>query len=144
MRVDVVLADSAQTTGGKAYILGAGWSLVQGDIPMAVIVFLEVPWTRTNERIDWMLELVDPDGVPVRIPTPDGDQAIRVAGNLEVGRPPGVLHGTPITPEPITVNVEPLPLQPGRYTWRFLINGDTQETWQRTFQKVAPQGLSQA
>lgn len=139
MRADVLLADSAQVVAGKAYILGGGWSLVRGDIPMAVVVFLEVPWNRTNERMDWMLELLDSDGAPVRIPVPDGQQAIRVAGNLEVGRPPGLAHGTPITPPPIAVSVPQLTLEPGRYTWRFSINGESEDTWHRAFERLSRQ-----
>src|SRR5690606_30600233 len=45
VRLDIILADAAQAADGKAYLLGAGWSMTGGDgaTTMAVVIFLEVP-----------------------------------------------------------------------------------------------------
>ena len=67
----MMLADAAQEVGGKLYILGGGWS-VTGPMPtpMAIALKIEVPWDRTNEKHELLLELLDEDGNPVRVPEP--------------------------------------------------------------------------
>lgn len=136
MRVDVLLADSAESVNGKAYILGAGWSVQNGPAPTSVVVFVTVPWDRSNEPFEWVLELRSDDGELVHIPGPVSEQVIQVGGHMEVGRPPGTPHGTPLDTAPIVLNVGPLELPPGRYEWRFSINGETHELWTRAFTRL--------
>ncbi|MDT9695174.1 hypothetical protein RMT89_04115 [Streptomyces sp. P17] len=61
--------------------------------------------------------LVDADGHQVTVPTPMGPQPIQSVGEIEVGRPAGLAHGTPIDAA-FALNVGSLPLQEGRYQWR--------------------------
>ena len=90
MRVTMMLADAAQESGGKLYILGGGWSVTGPEIPPSALAMkIDVPWDQANRRHHWMLELVTEDGVPVEI---EG-QAVRVDGEFEVGRPPGAAPG---------------------------------------------------
>jgi hypothetical protein len=105
---------------------------------MAVVVFIEVPWTETNQKRHWALELVDADGALVELPGPAGPQQVRVEGELEAGRPPGMPHGTPVSFPPLSVNVGPLPLPPGRYEWKFSVDGNSEATWRRAFTKLEP------
>lgn len=137
MRLDIILADAAESADGKAYILGAGWSTQTGPAPMAVVIFTEVPWDRTNQRMRILLELLDGDGQPVSLPGPSGPQPLRVEGEMEAGRPPGLARGTPVTLVPLTMTFGPLPLDPGRYVWRVSVDEHTEETWQRSFTRVA-------
>jgi hypothetical protein len=144
LRVDIILADAAQTAEaeGKAHLLGAGWSQVFGEQPMAVVIFIEVPWDETNTPMEWRLDLRSADGEVIELQGPAGPQAISIAGAFEAGRPPGLAKGTPIMQPPISVSIGPLPLPPGRYEWRFFVNDDSQDSWQRTFTKLAaPPGL---
>lgn len=146
MRVDILLADAAQTDGqhGKAHILGAGWSVsLAAPSPMAVVVFLEVGWEESNREFRWQLELLNQDGRRVELPGPAGPQQFVVEGTLEAGRPPGIPEGTPIALPPLSINVGPLPLEAGRYEWRVSIaepRGEmrSEETWHRAFTKVSP------
>lgn len=127
----MMLADAAQEVGGKLYILGGGWSITGPDpVPMAIALKLEVPWDRTNEQHSLLLELLDEDGTPVRVPGPDADEVpLQVTGEFEAGRPPGIKPGTPID-SALAVNFGPLPLQTGRrYQWRLSIDGETDEDW---------------
>jgi Family of unknown function (DUF6941) len=131
VKVTMMLADAAQEVGGKLYILGGGWSVTgPGPAPMAIALKIEVPWDRTNERHDLLLELIDEDGAPVRVSSAEGENVpLQVTGALEVGRPPGIKPGTPID-STLAISFGPLPLEPGRrYQWRLSIDGATDEDW---------------
>lgn len=138
MRVDVILADAAQASDGKVSMLGAGWSLTHGATPMAVVVFIEIPWDQANEDRAFVLELLDADGRPVVVQGGGGPRTIVVEGQIKAERAEGLPHGVPITLPPLALQIGPMPLEPGRYVWRFSLNGTTRETWQRSFTKLAP------
>src|SRR6266567_3613182 len=88
MRVTMLLCDAAQVADGKLFVLGGGWSITGATMgPSAIALKLEVPWDQTNVAHHWELYLVDADGRPVTIQTDDGQQAIEVRGDFEVGRP---------------------------------------------------------
>jgi len=75
------------------------------------------------------------DGNPVLVQSdPNGEgQLIKVDGEFEVGRPAGLLPGTPIDAA-LALNVPPLPLPPGgRYVWELKIDGRTEEDWHLPF-----------
>ena len=109
-----MLADHAQAVGGKLYIAGGGWSLTGPQpAPMAVVIEIEVPWDQANRKHKWVLELLDSDGHAFQVPTPTGEQPVKVEADFEVGRPPGLQAGTPLD-VPIAINFGPLPLAQGR------------------------------
>lgn len=130
----MLLADAAQAAEGKLNVLGGGWSITgPGPVPSAIAMLIEVPWDRANTRYPWQIELVDSDGDPVLITGPMGDQPVKVDGELEVGRPPGVTPGTPLA-LPLAINLGPLPLPPGgRYEWRLTIGEESHEHWRLPF-----------
>ena len=134
MKVTMMLADSAQSVGGKLYILGGGWNLAGPQpVPSAIALLIEVPWDQANRRHTWRLALFDEDGRPVVMPTANGEQAVQLAADFEVGRPPGLKPGTPLT-VPLAINIGPIPLVPGRcYVWRCSINDQTHDDWRVTF-----------
>lgn len=117
--VTMLLCDSAQSVGGKLYILGGGWSQVQVPnvpIPMAVAVRLAVPWDRANQRLPIRIYLVTRDGDPVDI----GAGPIEATANVEVGRPAGLERGTPLVAM-LAINAGAVPLSSGRYVWELAI-----------------------
>jgi len=140
MKVTMLLADAAQAVGGKLYVLGGGWSVTGPEpSPMAIALKLEVPWDLANMRHAWQLELLDADGHAALLADREGDQTIMLAGEFEVGRPPGLKPGTPLDLA-LALNIGPLPLFPGgRYVWRLSIDGETDEDWQLAF-SVRPEG----
>ena len=130
----MLLADAAQVSDGKLYILGGGWSVSSGVTPMAIAMKIEVPWDQTNRGHAWMLELVTEDGTAAAPASPEGAPPIRVTGQFEVGRPPGLRPGTPLD-VPVAVNVGAFALAPGRYVWRLTVDGETNGNWQLAFTK---------
>jgi hypothetical protein len=131
VKVTMMLADAAQEVGGKLYILGGGWSVTgPAPTPMAIALKIEVPWDRTNERHELLLELLDEDGNAVRGPGSESEPVpLQVTGEFEVGRPAGIKRGTPID-SALAVSFGPVPLESGRrYQWRLSIDGETDEDW---------------
>jgi hypothetical protein len=130
----MMLADSAQAAEGKLYILGGGWNIIGPEpSPFAIAIYIEVSWDLANMRHHWRLELMDSDGQAVLVPTPMGEQALLLEGDVEVGRPPGVTPGTGLG-VPLAINLGPLPLPPGgRYEWRFMIGDQKDENWRLPF-----------
>lgn len=128
MKVTMLLADHADAVNGKLYINGGGWSQTFPDVPFAIALDIKVPWQLTNRAHHLMLELIDSEGRPV---TPrDGDEPVVIAlPPFEVGRPAGLVAGTPID-HPLTVSCPSgLPLAAGRYEWRMTVNGEAHEDW---------------
>jgi hypothetical protein len=134
MKVTMMLADAAQAVGGKLYILGGGWSVTGPQpSPFAIALKIEVPWDEANRPHEFALSLVNADGQPVVLPTPGGEAAVEVKGNLEVGRPAGLKPGTPLD-STLAINFGPLSIPPGgRYLWRLSIDGRTSEEWEVAF-----------
>lgn len=134
MKINMLLADSAQVVGGKLYLLGGGWSTIGPDpTPFAIAMLLEVPWNEANQRFQFKLELLSEDAQPVLMPTPEGERPLVLDGAFEVGRPAGARVGMPLN-VPIAINLPHLPLQPDRvYVWRLSIDGRTDEDWRLTF-----------
>jgi hypothetical protein len=134
VKVILLLADAAQAVEGKLNILGGGWSVTgPAPAPSAIAIKIEVPWDQANKRHRLELALRDADGQPVRVPTPMGEQAMTVAADFEVGRPPGLKPGTPLDVA-MAINLGPIPLAPDRrYIWQCFINGETREDWSASF-----------
>lgn len=132
----MLLCDAAHAVGGKLYVLGGGWSLlakVQQTADMSLAVKLAIPWSRANDRLHVEASLVTDQGEPVL----HQDEAVRAEGDLEVGRPPGLRHGTPLD-APFVLNFRGLDLDPGGYVWELRI--DTTLAARAPFQVVTPGG----
>ena len=134
MRVTMLLADAAQVVENKLYLLGGGWSMTGPDpVPSAIAMKIEVPWDQTNDRHRWEMALLDADSQPVFVQGPEGEQALVINGEFEVGRPAGVASGTPIDLA-LAINLGPIPLPGGRrYVWELTIDGQSHADWQLGF-----------
>jgi hypothetical protein len=86
----LILADGAQTVGNKLFLLGGGWDVltVTTSLPvnqhMAVATSFLVPWSETNMKHNFEIEIVHEDGASIA----------KVGGQFEVGRPPGIPVGS--------------------------------------------------
>jgi hypothetical protein len=129
-RVTMLLADAAQVAEGKLYILGGGVSVVPpSPAPLAIAATFDVPWHMAEQPHDWMLELLDADGMPVLA----NDMPVMVQGQFQVNRPDHAPPGAPL-PMPLAVNFNGLGLPPGqRFAWRVSIDGDSDPDWQVAF-----------
>ncbi len=121
MRItSVLLADAAQESGGKLYIIGGGWNIITASHApppaisqraIALVVLLSIGWTEANEPIDFEINLVDADERPV-IPEP-------LRGQLTIGRPPQIPKGTDQV-MPFVVNFNDLTFEHlGTYAFTF-------------------------
>ncbi len=131
MKVTMLLADAAQVAQGKLYILGGGWSITGPDpVPAAIALKIDVPWDQANRQHHFEVAMFDADGQPVLVE----NQPLRIEGQFETGRPPGIPPGTPLD-VPLAISLGPLPLRAGRYVWRCSIDGETHEDWEVFFTK---------
>jgi hypothetical protein len=132
MRVTMILADAAQATDGKLYVLGGGWSLTgPGPVAAAVGMIINIPYQEADASHAWRLELIDADGKQVY--TPD-EQPVLMEGNIDIEPYPGM----GITDEvnvPIAVSLpQGHPVKPGgKYEWRLWLNGETNDNWRLGF-----------
>jgi len=140
----MLLADAAQEVNGKLYILGGGWSQLNGPAPTAIAMKIDVPWNEANARHAFRLTLSDEDGQEVRVgPASDGQvqmvaeggAPVEIQGEFVVGRPPDAVVGADL-PNPMALSFGPLPLRPGAYTWRLWIDEQSQPEWHCSFRVV--------
>lgn len=143
IRATLLLADHAQVAEGKLNTIGAGWSITGPQpAPFALAALVEFPWTAAGTDHTARFELIDSEGVSVEVPTPDGDKPLAVEILFPVAAGFGVSKGTPLV-QALAVNSGPVPIPPGgRYEWRLLIDGETDDTWRvgfstRPMQKAA-------
>ena len=90
----LILADSAQVIGNKLYLLGGGWDVLAArkDFPFdqrcAIAVAVKIPWGETNQKHSFEIEMISEDK-----DTEEIKSMVKVGGQFEVGRPPGIQLG---------------------------------------------------
>jgi hypothetical protein len=83
---------------------------------------IERRYTNTRHKLEVTLE--DDDGAPLLVPTPMGEQPLRLGSELEAGRPPGATRGSSFN-IPVAIPLLPLPWVPGRgYIVSFVVDGE--------------------
>ncbi|WP_306208444.1 DUF6941 family protein [Actinoplanes sp. RD1] len=124
--LQLILCDAAQAdpASGKVHMLGAGWSRTASPVTHAVVVLVKVPWELLDRRIPLSLSLSAADGSVVSFDTPDGRREIAADGEIGTGRPDDLPAGSCLDAS-FALNVSPLPLAPGRYSWRLRLAGET-------------------
>lgn len=112
---NLMVANHAEAIGGLLYVSGGGWTEhwrgtgnPDGTFPpshLGIALTILVAWTETNRRY------------PIRIvvePEDGGEEVIRVEGEMESGRPPGVPEGIDLR-SALAVNGEVVYPQAGGY-----------------------------
>lgn len=137
----MILCDAAQVSEGKLHLLGGGWTVTgPGPVPSAIAMIVEVPWDQANTEIPFTLQLRDADGQPVMQDGPMGETPVMLEAQIEVGRPPGVPAGTPLT-VPLALTIPPLQLATGeRFSWELSLAGETEDDWHLAFSTRAMAG----
>ena len=90
----LILADAAQVVGNKLYLLGGGWDRLSVNRPFPVdqriglAMSMIVDWNETNRKHDFELEILAEDQTTEALKS-----LVKVGGQCEVGRPPGIQSG---------------------------------------------------
>lgn len=136
-----MLADHAMAIGGRLFINGGGWAGATAAAPLncAVATLLQLPHDEVEKKHKLVLELLDADGQPIRVPREDGKPPapVRFSGDLErnAGQPaPAAGHTENLS---FAFNVHGIRLAAGEYEWRFWVNGQTREEWRLPFSMIA-------
>lgn len=130
MKVTMLLADSAQSVGGKLYVLGGGWSVTSAGVPHAIALHFQVPWDQSDDLHRFVLSLLTSDGEPFE---PSPENPVRVQGEFQTGRPAGTKKGAPLDAT-LAVGIPPLPLEAdSRYEWRLELDGESRDEWRLPF-----------
>lgn len=119
LTAQLIVADFAEAINGKLYIQGAGWARITPNMPVfiALATVIRVPYSMTNT----------PHKVTLRLCTDDGesyppDQPFEVEMDVEVGRPPGMLHGEESI-VPFAAKLNGLAFEPGAYRFEAAVEG---------------------
>ncbi len=145
MKITLLLADFAKADQhGEITAVGMGWKKRPTPLPpFGLVIFVDVDWDETNQPHKLMCDLLTADGQQVAISGPLGTQPVHFEAQLEAGRPPGAIHGTP-TRIPLAINIPaPTPLPPGRYEWRVGVEGFPDQTAVEAFLVVQQSQLMQ-
>ncbi|MBI4493225.1 MAG: hypothetical protein HY690_10590 [Chloroflexi bacterium] len=132
----LILADAAQIVGGKLYLLGGGWTVLtaQAGFPVqqhcGIAAAFTVPWTETNQRHDVEIEISDEDG---------RQTLWKQAGQVEVGRPPGIPLGSD---QRAQIAVDLVLSFESAGTYVILVRVDGQEGRRTSFQVVPGPGVA--
>jgi hypothetical protein len=87
----MMLADAAQVTNNKLYVLGGGWERlsVGSEFPVrqraSLALAFSIPWEDTNQRHGFNVRIMDEDGKDVHG---------AINGHFETGRPAGLQAGS--------------------------------------------------
>ncbi len=136
MEADLILCDHAEAVNGKLYINGGGWNVLFAPnvpVPMFLAVLVTIEWVETNIRHEFTAELRTSDGDLIESGEPP--TAVRVSGQIELGRPPGIKPGSSLA-APLAIGFQGLALEEGGYVWH--LNVDGLELARRPFQVIAP------
>lgn len=125
IRAHLVLADFAETdSSGKVHLLGGGWTVLSGGPgPHAVVVFLKVSPDQADKAITVTLRLVSKESrVVVEQLGPGGLQQLEITGQVVLNIPPEWDPSVDLDAT-FTINLGPLLLSAGTYTWVAEIGG---------------------
>ena len=131
----LLLCDWAEVVGGKLYAQGIAWAAISADKPQqfAVASLVHVPYDETNKKHSATIKLLtdDGDGFP-------SDQPIVAGMQFEVGRPPGLTHGSEQL-VPLAVKIAGLTLPTGGYRFELYIDDVLTDTASFVARQELPQ-----
>lgn len=90
MEIDyLVLAEHAEVTGNKLYLMGGGWDTMTvaeapANVRLTLAAGVRVEWDETNAPVPLL----------VRVDDEDAQEIFRLEGQMNVGRPPHLPPGT--------------------------------------------------
>ncbi len=84
-----IIADYAEVVGGKLYLMGGGWDTsavpeVPYQVRLAIAVGVRIGWEETNMTVS----------VRIVVQDDDGQEQVKIEGQVQVGRPPQLMPGS--------------------------------------------------
>ena len=84
-----VIADYAEIVGGKLYLMGGGWDRywaaeLPAQVRLGIAAGIRIEWEETNKPVPVVMVIEDDDG----------QQMVRIDGQVNVGRPPHLSPGS--------------------------------------------------
>ena len=135
---NLMVANHAEAIGGLLYVSGGGWTEhwrgagnPDGTFPpshLGIAITILTSWNETNRRYPVLVVVEPEDG---------GDAVIRVEGEMESGRPPGVPEGIDLR-SALAVNAEVGYPQAGGYRVVAQVGEDTRTVSFRVHDRPAP------
>lgn len=136
MEVAFILADAAQVSpDGKVHILGAGWRICGPAVgPHTVVALVSMAGHELGVDHTFTLDLVDEDGHPVVVETPQGQMTVRAEGTISGEGAPELPFAAPADVPFVVPIGGGLPLRPGStYVWQLWLDGETRDDWRCSF-----------
>jgi hypothetical protein len=131
----LLLADRAEATNGKLYVMGGGWDRLAPPapgvpVPLSFAVSILVPWNATNRDYTLSVFVEDTDGERLDF---------KADATLNTGRPPNAIQGQPLRVM-IAIPMVLLPFpKKGRYEAKAAINGEEMASATFTVQFQSPE-----
>lgn len=138
-KVMLMLAQGARAEPGALYVLAGGIRTIPSGMPYSIVAIIELAYLDATSAHTYCLALYDGDDNPVMGHDDAGNEApveLTLAG-IDTGIPAGHRPGVPIDVM-IAVPAPPIALDPGTYTWKVRVDGETPEAWGFAFSVVAP------
>jgi hypothetical protein len=134
LQAHLSLADHATAVGGKLYVNGGNWNLrPPGPMPWALTLEVKVPWHDNNRSFPFRLDLLDADGRPFEVDTPQGKRALFVGGEMRATAGPGLKPGSQIVGLAAIV-LPPIALPASeQFEWKLSIDDATRDEWRVAF-----------
>lgn len=139
MIASVMLANFAKVSDNMLDVQQAGWTFIgPGPVSFVVAGLVSCQWHETNVKHELKMELLDADGHA--FPHPENGQPVQIAGEFEIGRPPGTKPGSTVQ-MPFAQPFGAFVLEPGtQYEVKLTIDGDSRDEWRLPFTvRDAPQ-----
>lgn len=135
---NLMVANHAEAIGGLLYVSGGGWTEHWRGVPppdgqfppshLGIALTTLTSWVETNRRYPVSIIVENEDG---------RTEVLRVDGEMESGRPPGVPEGTDLRAA-IAVSVEVVYPAEGGYRVRAQVGDDTRTVSFRVHDQLPP------
>jgi hypothetical protein len=135
---NLMVANHAEAIGGLLYVSGGGWTEhwrglqgPDGNFPgshLGIALTILTSWVETNRRVNVRIIVEPEDG---------GEEVLRIEGQMESGRPPGVPEGTDLRAA-IAVNGEVTYPREGGYRIVAQVGDDTRTVSFRVHDQPPP------
>lgn len=134
LRTHLFLAESAQLTGGKLYVLGGAicglTSALGAGVLLAICGTVEAPWEQNNRPHELNIALLGHDNGAYMVPTPNGAQPFQISAKFTSAVPAQLPRGSS-SAGPFAVQFA-LPVT-AHGTFFFLVRVDGNETQRLPF-----------